>query len=208
MPQQEVHQCQCPNCLGQEHHPDQEIHGQMNLLLSRLDEQQRRWYAAVESAKLGHGGDRFVSRLTGLHVDTIRRGREELAASLQDRPADRVRLPGGGARARKKVPAVIPALLSIVGPQTGGDPMGETKFVRPSLQTLGRDWGRWASRPARRPSPGCCGARRIRPGSTPSGSPGRTTRTGTGSSSTSRSGSTSSRSWACRSSASTARRRN
>src|SRR5258707_588665 len=43
--------------------------------------------------------------------------------------------------ARKKVPTVIPALLSIVGPQTGGDPMGETKFVRPSLQTLGTELG-------------------------------------------------------------------
>ncbi len=96
MPQQEIHHCQCPDCLGQEFHTDQVIHGQMNLLLSRLDEQQRRWYAAVESAKLGHGGDRAVSRITGLHVDTIRRGREELAASLKDRPADRVRLPGGG----------------------------------------------------------------------------------------------------------------
>jgi len=31
---------------------------------------------------------------------------------------------------------VIPALLSIVGPLTGGDPMGQTKFVRPSLQAL------------------------------------------------------------------------
>jgi hypothetical protein len=68
----------------------------MNLLLSRLDEQQRRWYAAVESAKLGYGGDRYVSLITGLHVDTIRRGRQELAESLEDRPADRVRLPGGG----------------------------------------------------------------------------------------------------------------
>jgi hypothetical protein len=31
-----------------------------------------------------------------LHVDTIRRGREELADSLEGRPTDRVRLPGGG----------------------------------------------------------------------------------------------------------------
>ena len=96
MPQQEVHQCQCPHCPGSVPHPDQGLHRQMNLLLSRLEEQQRRWYAAVEAAKLGHGGDRLVSRITGLHVDTIRRGREELAASLKDRPADRVRLPGGG----------------------------------------------------------------------------------------------------------------
>jgi hypothetical protein len=102
MPQQEVHQCRCPICLDPEPHPEKAIHRQVNLLLSRLDEQQRRWYAAVESARLGHGGDRSVSRLTGLHVDTIRRGREELAASLQDRPADRVRLPGGGRPALEK----------------------------------------------------------------------------------------------------------
>ncbi len=77
----------------------------MNLLMSRLDEQQRRWYAAVESAKVGHGGDRQVSRITGLNVDTIRRGREELADDLEGRPADRVRLPGGGRPAvEKKVP--------------------------------------------------------------------------------------------------------
>ena len=102
MPQQEVHSCQCPDCLGPGPHPGRGLHRQMNLLLSRLDEQQRRWYAAVESAKLGHGGDRLVSRITGLHVDTIRRGREELDASLMDRPADRVRLPGGGRPALEK----------------------------------------------------------------------------------------------------------
>ncbi len=102
MPQQEVHPCQCLGCLGPEPHPDRELHRQMNLLLSRLDEQQRRWYAAVESAKLGHGGDRAVSRITGLHVDTIRRGREELADSLEGRPTDRVRLPGGGRPALEK----------------------------------------------------------------------------------------------------------
>ena len=102
MPQKDVHQCQCPHCLGADPHPEQPIHRQINLLLSRLDEQQRRWYAAVESSKLGHGGDRFISLVTGLHVDTIRRGREELAASLDERPADRVRLPGGGRPALEK----------------------------------------------------------------------------------------------------------
>ena len=102
MPEQEVHQCRCPECLGSDPHPVRGHHRQMNLLLSRLDEQQRRWYAAVESARLGHGGDRAVARITGLHVDTIRRGGEELAASLDDRPADRVRLPGGGRPAVEK----------------------------------------------------------------------------------------------------------
>jgi hypothetical protein len=58
----------------------------MNLLCSRLDEQQRRWFAALEATKLGHGGDTVVAGITGLHVDTIRRGREELEADLSDRP--------------------------------------------------------------------------------------------------------------------------
>ncbi len=57
MPAREIHRCQCPCCQQAEPHPDQELHAQMNLLLSRLDEQQRRWYAAVESHKVGHGGD-------------------------------------------------------------------------------------------------------------------------------------------------------
>jgi len=68
----------------------------MNLLLSRLDEQQRRWYVALESVKVGHGGDALLSQITGLNVETIRRGREELESDLQGRPVDRVRVAGGG----------------------------------------------------------------------------------------------------------------
>jgi hypothetical protein len=49
-----------------------------------------------ESTKIGYGGDTMVARITGLHVDTIRRGREELDAGLVDRPTDRVRRPGAG----------------------------------------------------------------------------------------------------------------
>jgi hypothetical protein len=64
--------------------------------MGRLDEQQRRWLAALESKKVGHGGDTLLASITGLHVDTIRRGRQELDAGLQGRPTDRVRLPGAG----------------------------------------------------------------------------------------------------------------
>lgn len=92
----QVHFCQCPHCQQEAAHPDQSLHQQMNLLLSRLDEQQRRWYAAVESNRLGHGGDQLVSQITGLDVQTIRRGRQELVGSLAERPTDRVRLPGAG----------------------------------------------------------------------------------------------------------------
>ena len=96
MPEKEIYQYQCAHCQQPGDHSDKEIHDQMNLLLSRLDEQQRRWYVALEAKKLGHGGAKRMSEITGMHVDTIRRGREELDNLLADRPLDRVRLLGGG----------------------------------------------------------------------------------------------------------------
>jgi len=74
----------------------------MNVLLSRLDEQQRRWYVALEAQKLGHGGITQMSEISGLHPETIRRGQRELAQELVERPLDRVRLPGGGRPATEK----------------------------------------------------------------------------------------------------------
>ena len=96
MPSAEVHRCRCPQCQQEAAHPDQVLHDQMNILLSRLDEQQRRWYAAVESHRIGHGGDQLVAQITGLDPQTIQRGRRELTASLAERPTDRVRVPGAG----------------------------------------------------------------------------------------------------------------
>jgi hypothetical protein len=97
-----IHECGCVPCKRGEAHPSREYHRQMNLLLSRLDEQQRRWYLAVESERLGWGADRLLMEITGVDEKTIRRGRVELAGSLGDRPVDRVRLPGGGRPPTKK----------------------------------------------------------------------------------------------------------
>ena len=96
MPVSKVHICQCPHCQQEADHPDKELHQQMNLFLSRLDEQQRRWYVALEAKQIGHGGIRLLSQITGMDEKTIRRGRRELDASLAGRPTDRVRLPSGG----------------------------------------------------------------------------------------------------------------
>lgn len=92
-----VHDCQCEICrTGVANHPDRERHRHLNLVLSRMDEQQRRWVVALESERLGHGGDTRLSVITGLHPETIRRGRRELEAELEGRPIDRIRLPGAG----------------------------------------------------------------------------------------------------------------
>ena len=77
----------------------------MNLFLSRLDEQQRRWYVARESKKIGYGGDTRLSQITGLDVETIRRGRHELETEFAQRPVDGSREAGGGRpRVEKKTP--------------------------------------------------------------------------------------------------------
>ena len=65
--------CQCALCGSGLEHPDREYHRQMNLFMSRLDEQQRRWYLAVESQRLGHGADRLLFEITGVDEKTIRR---------------------------------------------------------------------------------------------------------------------------------------
>lgn len=96
MPISAVHVCQCAHCQGPGEHPDKEIHHQMNLLASRLDEQQRRWYVAVEANRLGHGGIRLLSQIIGVDEKTIERGQQELKQGLTDRPTQQVRSAGGG----------------------------------------------------------------------------------------------------------------
>ena len=102
MTTKEIHQCECEICQGPESHPQKEKHHRMNVLLSRLDEQQRRWYAALEAERLGHGGLEKMAKISGLHVNTISRGRTELANDLQERPIERVRVKGGGRKAVEK----------------------------------------------------------------------------------------------------------
>jgi hypothetical protein len=61
-----------------------------------LSEKDRRRYAAVEAAKLGHGGVEYVARVLGCDPRTIQQGREELEQP-EDPAAERVRKKGVGA---------------------------------------------------------------------------------------------------------------
>jgi hypothetical protein len=74
----------------------------MNVFLSRLDEQQRRWYVGLESKKQGYGGDTLLAQITGMDVETIRRGRREMDEDLVNRPLDRTRVEGGGRPSAEK----------------------------------------------------------------------------------------------------------
>lgn len=73
MGSQIIHQCQCWACQeGNE--TTRSHHEQLNLLMSRLNEQQRRWMAVLEAKRLGHGGMQRLSEITELDINMIRRG--------------------------------------------------------------------------------------------------------------------------------------
>ncbi len=81
--------------------PQDEFRAARVLFYSLLDEQQRRLYAGLESAQVGHGGDRLVAQALGLDEETVARGRRQLLAGEVQR--GRIRRVGGGRpRAEKK----------------------------------------------------------------------------------------------------------
>jgi hypothetical protein len=93
--------CDCPTCEAIPDHAEARAHDHLRAVVRRLDERARRWVAAVEAVRRGHGGTRAVARITGLDEKTIRRGRHELAGGLGalDR---RIRRVGGGRPAAEK----------------------------------------------------------------------------------------------------------
>jgi hypothetical protein len=98
----EVHECECAICQGGEDQAMKAHHQQINLLLSRLNEAQQRWYVGVLSTT-GEGlSDSLLAQITGLTEKTIQRGRAELAAGLQETPPGRVRRSGGGRKKAEK----------------------------------------------------------------------------------------------------------
>ena len=80
-----------------------EIEGKMQRFFGWLSEKDRRRYAAVEAAKLGHGGVEYIARVLACDPKTIRQGLYELEAA-EDTAAGRIRKKGGDAR-RERSPS-------------------------------------------------------------------------------------------------------
>jgi hypothetical protein len=73
-----------------------EIEHSMRVFHDSLSERDRRRYAAIEAAKLGHGGTAYISTLLGCDPKTIRQGQEDLD-QLPDDLGERVRKKGADA---------------------------------------------------------------------------------------------------------------
>jgi hypothetical protein len=73
-----------------------EIEQAMRSFYDSLSEKDRRRYAAIEVAKLGHGGVEYIAAVLGCDPKTIRHGQQDLS-QLPDDLGDRVRQKGAGA---------------------------------------------------------------------------------------------------------------
>jgi threonine dehydrogenase-like Zn-dependent dehydrogenase len=66
-----IHQCQCPQCRSGKPHKDRDSHHHINLFLSRMREQHRRWLVALAALRNGHGGKQLLSQITGMSATTM-----------------------------------------------------------------------------------------------------------------------------------------
>ena len=101
----------------------------------KLDERERRMFAANEVRAAGHGALAVVSAITGLARSTINRGADDLDEGLL--PEGRVRRKaGGGKPLSERDPTLVPDLQRLAEPMTMGDPMRPLKWVSKSPAKL------------------------------------------------------------------------
>ena len=90
-----VRKCRCRECVEQSSGETALLHASINRLVAALDEKHRRQFAGLLASQFGHGGIQYLSKITGLHRETISRGKrgiEPANAAL----VGRIRAPGGG----------------------------------------------------------------------------------------------------------------
>ena len=129
-----AHHCACATCQATPDSPAAAYHRQINVLLSRLTEPQRRWYVASLAADPNGPSAAQLTLITGLSLPTIRRGAAELATGLPDTPPTRQRAPGAGGPAPKKRSGPDPDAAPVGCPHTAGDPQSEAKWLNCRLR--------------------------------------------------------------------------
>jgi hypothetical protein len=123
---------------------DSPIAQRWELMRERLDERQRRAFAAAEAKVIGRGGVSQVAAATGVARNTILAGMQELEGSSNEfmsgtalAPAGSTRRSGGGRKAvTHKDPSLVPDLLALVDPTSRGDPESPLRWTCKSLRVL------------------------------------------------------------------------
>ena len=86
---------------------DESLERQMRTYFDGLSELDRRHYSALESLKLGRGGQTYISELLGISRPVIIKGRRELQHPelLDEISPGKQRRAGGGRKKKKKAKA-------------------------------------------------------------------------------------------------------
>src|SRR5215475_6587094 len=103
-----------------------------------LDERAWRLLLGAQARSLGRGGISRVAGLAGVHPDTVGRGARELEAGVE--PDGRVRAKGAGRPLAQQLDReLVPALVSLVDPETRGDPESALRWTTKSTQSLAEE---------------------------------------------------------------------
>jgi len=116
---------------------DENWQNALRLTLDRCQEDQRRSVVGLLSLMVGHGGQKRLSEITGIHRETILAGRRELKSEFDNSPVDRVRRPGAGRkRKEEETPEIESVLKEILEEDKAGDPSSSDVWTRKSLREL------------------------------------------------------------------------
>jgi hypothetical protein len=89
-----------------------------------LNEKDKRRYAAIESLKIEYNGEKYISHILDIHIQTIKRGKKELIEGI-DVPG-RIRATGGGRhKIIDNVEEIHEKFMKIMEEHTAGSPMNE-----------------------------------------------------------------------------------
>jgi hypothetical protein len=108
----------------------------MHAFAATLNPFQRRLYAAIESCRLGRGGDRAVSQIIGICPAVVGRGRKELADLANGVWPEPPTPCGGRPLTEARCPALLAALEKMIEDEIAGDSVKDVKWVRSSSTKL------------------------------------------------------------------------
>jgi len=92
-----VNECCCDLCQSGAECKERQVHSYLNALLSKLDEQERRWVVGLVAIQ--YNSISYVELITGVSYKTIRKGMEEIQSGLVQSP-ESVRKSGGGRKGK------------------------------------------------------------------------------------------------------------
>lgn len=107
----------------------------LSILLSELNEKQRRLLVGAEAISLGHGGIKYLSEITGMSRTTISRGIQEIESG--DIDCSRIRKEGQGRKKKTdEYSELEEAIESILSPYSRGDPEGPLRWTIKSIRQI------------------------------------------------------------------------